>query len=288
MDQEKSRKKRKSGHEFRKEKQARQREEAAVSCAKITAFCVPHAQTDSSSAMLAEVTQTSCIPEERTDQMEVVGTNEEALSENTESNVIINKTYLTENLNLEPRGTEDNQSNAQEDNINSIQCTNVNEQSFEEVNKVDFFKKPQQTTLDSFFSFHPVQPIKDGSISFQFEHNIFYVKHNDGQSFKRQWLSYNVDSKKLYCTVCLAFSDDSSVFCRGFDRFRHVNQTLGEHEKSKAHVEAVKTYIAYKQGRTVDILLFQKQFDKMKKEVLERRQVLSSIYIYIFIKYLLM
>lgn len=110
-----------------------------------------------------------------------------------------------------------------------------------------------------------------------FDDGIFHIKHSDGQIFKRNWLSYNENNKKLFCSICLAFTDGASAFCQGFDRYRHLSQTVGEHEKSNTHIESIKTYIAYKQGRTIETMLFKTQLEERKKEIVERRKVVSGV-----------
>ncbi|EZA59350.1 Zinc finger MYM-type protein, partial [Ooceraea biroi] len=63
----------------------------------------------------------------------------------------------------------------------------------------------------------------------------------------------------------------------GFNRYRHLRQTLGEHEKSNSHIESVKIYIAHKQRKTIETMLFEKQLEIRKKEIIERRKILSAI-----------
>lgn len=140
-----------------------------------------------------------------------------------------------------------------------------------------YFKKPSQTDSDimSFFQYHPVQRDKS-SKRLPFSENIFSVDI-DGEIFKRNWLTYNTSNRKLFCTICLVFTDGSSVFCQGFDRYRHLTQTVEEHEVSVAHRDSVKAKIAYDNGSTIDKLVYEKQLEKREKDVLDRRQVVSAV-----------
>lgn len=93
----------------------------------------------------------------------------------------------------------------------------------------------------------------------------------------RVFLPYNSKDKRLYCSVCLAFSDHSSIFCKGFDRYRHLAQTVGEHEQSKIHLLSVKSFVVHNQNKTTYYLLLEKHLNKRKQEVAERRKVLNGV-----------
>lgn len=75
---------------------------------------------------------------------------------------------------------------------------------------------------------------------------MFHVKFSDEPIFKRNLLSYNINNKKQYCSICLTVTDGSSVFCQGYDQYKYLTQTLWEHEKSDAHIKSVETNIMYK------------------------------------------
>lgn len=147
---------------------------------------------------------------------------------------------------------------------------------FDELNSQDYFKKPRLSDKRLFFQFHPIQSNSNNE-PLPFDAKVFFFYLEDGQKLNRNWLTYNSSEQKLYCSICLAFSDGESIFCQGFNRFRHLTQTVHEHEKSKAHTDSVKTYISYNEETTIDCMLFEKQLLKRKKEVIELRQVASTI-----------
>lgn len=90
-------------------------------------------------------------------------------------------------------------------------------------------------------------------------------------------MTYDENNQKLFCSVCLAYSDGSSKFCSGFNDWKHTSQRIKEHEISKHHNSSAKTYIREKREKTVQYLLYGEQLQKRKIEVNERRCVLLQI-----------
>lgn len=64
------------------------------------------------------------------------------------------------------------------------------------------------------------------------ESSFFCVKKNN--AYKREWLIYSHEVKKLFCYVCKLFNpSDKSQLCQGgFDDWTHVSRRLNEHENS--------------------------------------------------------
>lgn len=237
-------KKRKCGHEYRKEKEASQRKEAASSCSKLETFWVLKSQKKPED-------------EENHPTPTVVIASEEKPSVATSTILNIDDCENEECEKLDPESST---------------------QMVVDPGPGEFFEKPTPRDFSAFFAFHPKQPSEDENSSpLPFEKSVYTFKSSSNDRLKRNWLSYNSIDKKLYCSVCLAFSDNSSIFCQGFDRYRHVTQTVGEHEKSKSHLESVKCFIGHSQKQTIDFLLFEKQIDKRKQEVAERRKVLHGV-----------
>ena len=61
----------------------------------------------------------------------------------------------------------------------------------------------------------------------------------------RQWLSYNSEIHKIFCSVCMAFSADRKCpFVSGFmcDK-RHLYDRIVKHEKSNLHEAASNFYL---------------------------------------------
>uniref|UniRef100_A0A2S2QRP4 Zinc finger MYM-type protein 1 n=1 Tax=Sipha flava TaxID=143950 RepID=A0A2S2QRP4_9HEMI len=141
---------------------------------------------------------------------------------------------------------------------------------------INYFCKPKSIDIVNFFIFHPIQPTNSSLISLPFNEKIFFSDQGDCK-FNRKWLTYDENNQKLFCSVCLAYSDESSKFCSGFNDWKHTSQRIKEHEISKHHNSSVKAYIREKREKTVQHLLCGEQLQKRKIEVNERRCVLLQI-----------
>lgn len=85
---------------------------------------------------------------------------------------------------------------------------------------------------------------------------------------ERKWLSYNKNSRSLFCYLCLAFTSESNPFTKGLDIWSHTYIRIDEHEKSKVHNNCVTTYIHH--SNELDIgslcsLLFYETKNEIKK-----------------------
>ncbi|XP_025206914.1 uncharacterized protein LOC112602807 [Melanaphis sacchari] len=67
-----------------------------------------------------------------------------------------------------------------------------------EKSQISYFKKPNKNYLGQFFEYHPQQPFLD--IPFK-STKAFYRKNKT----QRGWLSYDIFSQSLFCSVCLCF-----------------------------------------------------------------------------------
>ena len=125
---------------------------------------------------------------------------------------------------------------------------------------------------------HPIQPLNVT----QFNANRVYSRQlPDGNILTRQWLSYNSEIHKIFCSVCMAFSADRKCpFVSGFmcDK-RHLYDRIVKHEKSNLHEAASNVYLRVEKRCTVDDLLNKEQ--ESEKET--RRQVLERIIPIIFL-----
>lgn len=294
--EEKSRKKRKSGHEYKKEKQASQRKEASSFCSKISSFYVPQSMQVKDISMLSTShSQILISPQSRNEKSSSFKGLERKEEDSLQATVFDPDINITSTFTK--AANETNTSVFEQNEFFSLkekehygrkgemqQVCNVDSNLTHHDTKeegdesINFFKKPTSKDIKLFFSFHPLQPVQhEDSTPLPYDSNIYYAKSKDGQVFKRNWISYNSETKKLYCSVCLAYSDGSSVFCQGFDRYRHLTQTLGEHEKSNSRLDSVKSFMVHSQKKTIDTMLFEKQLNKRKKEVAERRKVLHGV-----------
>lgn len=159
---------------------------------------------------------------------------------------------------------------------NSLPAVKTAQDPHNTSNVKNYFKKPKNYDKLDFFAFHPCQP-EEKYLPFTEKKPIFSVKKSDGQSFKRQWLSYDKENKKLYCFICLVYTEGTSSFCSGFDDWRHIHQRIEQHETSKSHNQSVNSYIAEKKNKSTIKLIFGNQLDKRRQEVLDRRHIIAVI-----------
>ncbi len=75
------------------------------------------------------------------------------------------------------------------------------------------------------------------------------------EQIQRDWISYNSDTKKVHCYICLAYSSDrnSPFVSNGLDTadVKHLYSRISEHEKSKAHDSSVCAYIMAKKSHNL-------------------------------------
>lgn len=140
----------------------------------------------------------------------------------------------------------------------------------------NYFKRPEENNLQTFFNFHPIQPkASETNLPFTNAHRVFC--RSDG--INRNWLSYGEESKALFCTVCLAYSKTGDVnsFTDGMNSWKHVHQRIEEHENSKFHEKCVEAHIMSVKERDIYSLLFSQQKKIRDQQVKEKRQVLERV-----------
>lgn len=134
----------------------------------------------------------------------------------------------------------------------------------------NYFQKPMPSSINDFFKFHPKQP----AFEKLFKSSKAYFRSS---SIRRQWLSFDIQSKSLFCSVCLAFSSESNLFTKGLSIWTHVYQRIEEHEASKTHMSCSESYLLHTSNKTIDILLFSDFKKKQKEEVKKNIQILQRV-----------
>lgn len=110
----------------------------------------------------------------------------------------------------------------------------------------NYFQKPMLSSINDFFKFLSKQP----HVEKLFKSSKAYFRSN---SIKRQWLSFDNQSKSLFFSVCLAFSSEPNLFTKGLSVWTHVYQRIEELEASK-HMSCSESYLLYTSNKTIDIL----------------------------------
>jgi hypothetical protein len=135
----------------------------------------------------------------------------------------------------------------------------------------DYFTKPARNALSIFLKHHPQQP--DAHIPFNPKKVYCNVDGNI-----RKWISYNTNTKKLYCYLCLAFSNNvNGTFVKGFSDFKHVCNNISIHEKSKDHEKCVNSLLILSSGKDINTLLNRDAKSLRNRQIFERRELLKRI-----------
>ncbi|KAL5245824.1 hypothetical protein ACI65C_013232 [Semiaphis heraclei] len=119
--------------------------------------------------------------------------------------------------------------------VEDVDKNNLLDNNFTSFN---YFKKPMPSGINDFFKFHPKQPDTEKL----FKSSKAYFRSS---SIKRQWLSFDDQSKSLFCSVCLAFSSEPNLFTKGLSICTHVYQRIEEHEASKTHMSCSESYLLH-------------------------------------------
>lgn len=133
----------------------------------------------------------------------------------------------------------------------------------------NYFQKPSQ--LEWFFEFHSIKP----HVEHLFKSSKAYFRKN---KTKRCWLTFNNNSMKIYCSVCLAFSSESNLFTQGLNVWTHVYQRINEHENSNNHRNCSEAYLIFSNKKNIDFLLLSTQKNKKKEEAKENIQIIERIF----------
>lgn len=245
--QQKISKKFKSGHEKRLEKQKKLLIKQGKTCKKINNFFKFSSTSETTENIEQNINNIKNVPlsiEHQTVGLEIEILNKNEVSQNDQSVLKTNNDIIFE------------------------KPINYNN----ECNEIDYFKKPNYNFINQFMLYHPIQP----DIGIPFTANRAFYR-NDGS--KRIWLTYSSKHSALFCSICLAFGTvcDKNTFTLGVNDWRHIYQRIEEHEKSKTHGYSVDAYFLQNSNGSVDQLLVYDQCNLRKKQVEEKRQVLTRI-----------
>lgn len=131
----------------------------------------------------------------------------------------------------------------------------------------------------NFMLSHPIQP-QYAELPFN-AFKVYYRQLSDTDKTRvpRKWLSFDKEEKKIYCSVCMAFSPTKdSIFVQGVKTLaKHIYKQIQVHENSTVHNEAVYAYMQAKKTKDISALININQRDIHLMQVSERRLFLSRI-----------
>ena len=121
-----------------------------------------------------------------------------------------------------------------------------------------FNPPPKYATIEeklAFLKYHPVQPTYIDVNNLPFKPKIYFRLLPNGESVCRHCLSYSIELRKVFCSVCMVFSNIKTNFnSDGLGDFRHITQRINEHENSVSHVAAVNATLERKIKQTLNIV----------------------------------
>ena len=93
------------------------------------------------------------------------------------------------------------------------------------------------------------------------------------------WLTYDEESDKAFCSVCLAFakSTNPSIFISGMQDWRHIHDRVKEHEQGMSHRNCAEAYFFQASKANIKNVLCGKQMSAHRDQVRKKRQVLERI-----------
>jgi hypothetical protein len=109
------------------------------------------------------------------------------------------------------------------------------------VDSLNYFSKPLTKNLQSFFNFHPIQPLS----GITFHPMKAYIRKETNLPIKRTWLTYSKSNNLFFCTFCLAFSAEDNRFTIGClaSSSSNLYTRISEHEKSKNHENNFEAFL---------------------------------------------
>ncbi|KAE8737339.1 hypothetical protein FOCC_FOCC017199, partial [Frankliniella occidentalis] len=139
----------------------------------------------------------------------------------------------------------------------------------------------------AFMENHPIQPTPDydGKNIFDPSRVCFLTdkfNNNNKDPPPRNWLSLHKSTKKLYCSVCMAFSPrkekETNNFVDGYlFNKKTIYQNIERHELSKIHVTAVNAYIHAISNKDIDTLINVDLVNQRASEKTFRRDVVQRL-----------
>ena len=138
----------------------------------------------------------------------------------------------------------------------------------------NMFRKPLVAGIDGFFYFHSKPP--DEQVSFNVEKACTSAT-STGIVVQRHWLTFNNLRNSLHCSICLAYSNKSSVFINGLADFKHIYDRINEHEASTMHSLSAKAFLLRKSKANNVELLDSNAVDIRRKKIEKKREVLKKI-----------
>ncbi|XP_052624957.1 uncharacterized protein LOC128132433 [Lactuca sativa] len=118
------------------------------------------------------------------------------------------------------------------------------------------------------------------SLGRHFSFDFFIRKLRNGDSFDRKWLVYSKELDKVFCFCCKLFKTirtKSSLATEGIKDWKHLSETLKQHENSSDHMDNLRTWnetrIRLNKNETID-----KEIQEMiKKDTEHWKEVMVRI-----------
>lgn len=119
------------------------------------------------------------------------------------------------------------------------------------------------TKCNKFLAHYPLQPY-----DVTFNPAERYFREEQGEKFKRNWLSYCNIGKKVYCWLFLAFRKESEpgFLCYVMDK-KHLYARIREHEILTSHLQNANPFIIHQSIMMIYNLIIVNSVNKCASEV---------------------
>lgn len=276
----------KSGCEKRKQAQHKSFSALAPRCAKITSFFPDTVPPKSANANLVilpvplEVeSQNNESVEKKTGHPKHSQESQPSTSTIQVENIISNKLSPKHICDSDSEDTSEH-TESETEALDDISIPNIRmEDDLSEINI--FVSPPTHASIQEkllFLKNHPIQPTHVEFPRLPFKTLIYKRQLTNGEYVPRNWLSYSSQLNKLFCTICMVFSNIKSVFnSDGMGDFKRVKQRIREHENSLSHSNSVDAYFRAKNNENIEFKI-NSDFENLRKnQVTTNRMVIKRI-----------
>lgn len=264
-----------SGAQKRKLKEKKDLEAAASSSKKITLFFQPTESTSTTSRRNIADHNNSTITT-TTDKSNSSQDSESAQSAPDTVPVPI----ISENTATPSLSSSDSESDSSESERENEEFIDI---STETNNVTLFFSPPTHATILEKLNFvkkHPNQPTYSDCPMLPFNPKLYQRKLPNGELVNRNWLTYSVELNKLFCSICMVFSNvkhRQTFSSDGMSDFRHSTQRVKEHEVSLGHSQSVQAYFRAVSSQNIEVKINVDLTNQRKNDILNNREIIKRI-----------
>lgn len=257
-----------SGAQKRKLKDKKLLEAAATSSRKITSFFL-----DGDHVSRRNMTD---------DRTTSVAIDKDKIQQDSESasSVVESRHIITQNTSVPASSSSDSDLSESESQSPNTEIIDIST----ETNNILFFSPPSHaSTLQEKLNFiknHPKQPTYSDYPKLPFKPTLYQRQLPNGELVGRNWLSYSIELNKLFCSICMVFSNvknRSTFSSEGMSDFRHSTQRVKEHESSLGHSQSVQAYFRAVSSENIEAKINIDLTNQRRNDIINNREIVKRI-----------